>query len=215
MQTAVRVAQQHATAQQHVAARSVPITIAAVADSTAALTGRVKVGGLILLSPFTCIKDVVEKQGIAGKLASKVISKDFFRSIDAVQAITVPLLIIHGTDDSIVPVAHGQQLYEAASVQARELVLVEGEASQHIQGCTEHMVHAGMGHNNIFEGEYYNQVKQAVIDFVDKFSLINWNRAGSPKRSLCDLDWLSAHELLNSWPESQKGRWVVRGTAHC
>ena len=87
-------------------------------------------GGLILLSPFTCIKDVVEKQGIAGKLASQVINKAFFRSIDAVEAIKVPLLIIHGTADSIVPFEHGQQLYEAASVEAKELVLVEGKASR-------------------------------------------------------------------------------------
>ena len=74
---------------------------------------------------------------------------------------------------------------------------------------------AGMGHNNIFEGEYYKQVRQAVIDFMEKFSLINWNSLGSPKRSLCDLDWLGAHELLTSWPESQRDRWVVGGTAHC
>jgi abhydrolase domain-containing protein 17 len=41
---------------------------------------------------------------------------DQFKNIDKISQLTIPLFIIHGTHDNIVPTWHGMKLYEAASV---------------------------------------------------------------------------------------------------
>ena len=50
---------------------------------------------------------------------------DRFRNIDRVAKIDLPLLIIHGTRDTVVPYSHGEALFEAAAGPKR-LYSVEG-----------------------------------------------------------------------------------------
>ena len=50
---------------------------------------------------------------------------DRFRNIDRVAKINLPLLIIHGTRDTVVPYSHGEALFEAAAGPKR-LYTVEG-----------------------------------------------------------------------------------------
>jgi len=64
------------------------------------------VGGLILQSAFTSIYRVVTKVPIF--LGSPYPSLKRIRSIDC------PLVVIHGTADSVIPFSHGEQLYEKA-----------------------------------------------------------------------------------------------------
>jgi uncharacterized protein len=67
---------------------------------------------LILEAPFTSMVD-------AGKshyswLPVNMLLKDRYDSLSKINSINVPLLIIHGTDDNVVPMTLGQKLFNAA-----------------------------------------------------------------------------------------------------
>ncbi len=67
---------------------------------------------LILLSPFTSFTDVA--RGRYGYLPVGLLIKDRFDSLSVIGAVHMPLLILHGRKDTIVPFRLGQALYEAA-----------------------------------------------------------------------------------------------------
>lgn len=71
------------------------------------LAARFPVAGLILESTFTQAFRVV--------IPFPVFPFDKFRNQAKLQQIQVPVLIIHGTEDEIIPFAHGQQLWETAN----------------------------------------------------------------------------------------------------
>lgn len=65
------------------------------------------IGGLILESSFTSAQRVI--------LGRKILPIDYFDNLARIKKVTSPLLVIHGTDDEVVPFAHGKALYEAAN----------------------------------------------------------------------------------------------------
>lgn len=96
-----------------------------------ALAGGHEVRALILESPYTSIADVAAS---AYRIfPARYLVKDRFPSIDRIGAIAVPLLVIHGKDDRVVPVRFGIELFEAAGG-PKEIRLIEGA-----------------GHNDVFE----------------------------------------------------------------
>lgn len=70
------------------------------------LASRRPVAGLVLESTFTTIFRVVR--------AYPLVPFDRFRTIDKMPRITAPLLVIHGTDDQVVPFWQGRRLYDVA-----------------------------------------------------------------------------------------------------
>lgn len=65
------------------------------------------VAALILISPFTSIKDVAsEHYGVFGKL----LIKDRFNNVKNIKKTQCPTLLIHGHEDTMVPVNHSQTL---------------------------------------------------------------------------------------------------------
>jgi len=50
---------------------------------------------------------------------------DQFRSLDRIEQVRAPILILHGTADRVVPFAFGEQLYEAAP-EPKRFVRLEG-----------------------------------------------------------------------------------------
>eukprot|EP00913_Durusdinium_trenchii_P016151 g15178.t1 len=66
---------------------------------TIQLATRVEVGGVILVSPFTSIKELFRHQ--LGRLADLL--SDRFKNLDSTPKITSPTLIIHGQQDALVP----------------------------------------------------------------------------------------------------------------
>lgn len=65
------------------------------------------VAGLVIVSPFTSIKDVAsEHYGIFGSL----LIKDRFNNLSNIKNVKSPTLIIHGKNDSMVPFKHAQLL---------------------------------------------------------------------------------------------------------
>jgi len=74
---------------------------------TVALASEYNVAGVILISPFTGIKDLFTGQ--VGRLADIV--EDRFSNIALAPRIKSPTLIIHGMKDGLVPMEHGRKLY--------------------------------------------------------------------------------------------------------
>eukprot|EP00760_Papus_ankaliazontas_P004705 PhM_4_TR12033/c0_g1_i1/m.100848 len=76
------------------------------------------VGGLMLVTPFTCIKHAVQSivgsqagRGI-GSLASNLVGNRF-PTIDLMPTMACDVLIVHGTADEIVPYSHGVALRDS------------------------------------------------------------------------------------------------------
>ena len=79
---------------------------------------------LILEAPFTSAADVA-KDNYHYLIPVDLLMFDRFDSIDKIKQINSDLLVIHGTDDGIVPTKFGIQLFKAAN-QPKRLLLVHG-----------------------------------------------------------------------------------------
>jgi fermentation-respiration switch protein FrsA (DUF1100 family) len=76
------------------------------------IASRRPVAALILEAPFTSAADVARLS--YWWLPVGLLMKDQFRSLDLIPSLNVPLLVLHGTDDGIVPFKMGEMLYAAA-----------------------------------------------------------------------------------------------------
>ena len=74
-----------------------------------ALAGQRPSAALILLSTFTSVRSFSTRYGLPGFL-----SKDPFDNLSVVKDYDGPILILHGTEDSVVPFEHSELLYSAA-----------------------------------------------------------------------------------------------------
>ncbi len=80
--------------------------------------------GLIVEGTFTSIADVFQTFRW-GWLPVTALITQRFDSIQRIAAVKVPVLVVHGDNDSMIPSALGRRLYEAATARKR-FVLVEG-----------------------------------------------------------------------------------------
>ncbi|WP_248798016.1 alpha/beta hydrolase [Pseudomonas sp. MWU13-2105] len=83
-----------------------------------------KAAGLIIESTFTDLGDAA-RAAIPTSLPVNWILSEKFDSIDKINQIDIPLLIVHGTDDPYVPSRFSKALYEAAA-QPKQLLLIKG-----------------------------------------------------------------------------------------
>jgi abhydrolase domain-containing protein 17 len=81
------------------------------------LAAREPVGGLILESAFTSTFVVMTRV--------RLLPFDRFPNLQRIGRVQAPVLIIHGTRDEVIPVRHGQRLYEAAP-EPKQAFWVEG-----------------------------------------------------------------------------------------
>jgi pimeloyl-ACP methyl ester carboxylesterase len=96
--------------------------------------------GLVLISPFRSMSSLFQHHGFG--LPIGFLAADSLRSEDHVDAITCPVLIVHGARDTIVPVAHGRDLAERFGPRA---TYVESP---------------GLGHNDIWADAVLRQVSE-------------------------------------------------------
>lgn len=84
------------------------------------------VAGVIIESTFTSIPDVVRgmKWGWVPGIGLAVTQP--FDSMTKIREVRVPLLVLHGTADSVVPHAMADALYAAAGSREKKLVKIEG-----------------------------------------------------------------------------------------
>ena len=103
------------------------------------LAARRQVGGLVLESAFTTALATVTRVPL--------FPVDRFRNIELIGRVTAPILVIHGTDDRVVPFSLGERLFRAAPSPKRFLRV------------------AGAGHYGLREeaGERYWEAWQTFI----------------------------------------------------
>ncbi len=80
-----------------------------------------QVGGVILDAPYTSTADIAK--GLFWYLPVALLMRDQFRSIDRIGDIKVPLLVMHGEEDSVIPIALSELLFKAANEPKRYLLL--------------------------------------------------------------------------------------------
>lgn len=80
------------------------------------------VQALILESPYTALFDVAAKA--YPFIPARLLMRDRFDSLSKIKNIEIPLFIIHGEKDAIVPASLGKKLFEHAN-EPKEIVLLE------------------------------------------------------------------------------------------
>jgi uncharacterized protein len=96
------------------------------------------VRAVVLEAPFTSIVDVGKRTWWF--LPLNIVMLDRYRTIDYIPDLTVPLLIVHGDRDGIIPVSHAQRLYDIAP-QPKSLVILPGGNHNNLydQGAWQHV----------------------------------------------------------------------------
>jgi len=72
----------------------------------------VSAGGLVLETPFTSIPDLARV--VYPYLPASFLVRTRFDNVSKIARIRVPLMVIHGEDDDIIPMAMGRRLYDTA-----------------------------------------------------------------------------------------------------
>lgn len=103
-------------------------------------------GAIVLDAPFTSTADVAAR--LYPIVPVRLLMLDQFRSIDLVDDITAPALVMHGRRDQVVPFADGRALYEALPGPKRFLAFAES------------------GHVSLFEDGGLEAV-QALMDGIE------------------------------------------------
>jgi hypothetical protein len=83
----------------------------------------VQAAGLIIEGAFTSVPDLGAE--IYPWVPVRLISRQRFENIEKIGRVAMPKLIMHASDDQIVPYVHGQRLFEAASA-PKEWVELKG-----------------------------------------------------------------------------------------
>lgn len=106
------------------------------------------IGGLILVTPLTSGKAHAKAVGL-GLISS--LAGDAFDNLSKIKDIKVPLLVIHGTDDRVIPFAMGKQLFDSAQTKKQFIKI------------------AGGGHNNL-QANYRQVYWPAISGFIQQLS---------------------------------------------
>ena len=106
---------------------------------------------LVLRSPFTSLPDIGSVHSPV--LPLSVLLWDRYPNLERIRGIEVPVLVVAGSADSIVPVSQSQRLYEAAA-HPKGLVMIEG------------------ADHNDFELTAGNQLVAEVAAFLDETILL-------------------------------------------
>jgi fermentation-respiration switch protein FrsA (DUF1100 family) len=104
------------------------------------------VGGVILLAPYLSITKMA--QSAYPFIPVKLIALDRYESDKKIGSVHVPVLIVNGTADDVIPPSQGKQLYELAN-----------------EPRTFHQM-PGVGHNDLLEG-----AAPVNLDWVSKLAV--------------------------------------------
>jgi len=91
--------------------------------ATAVAVNRPEAGLLVLEAPYTALSDMAREQ--YPWLPVDLLMKDPMPTRDRIGDVTMPVLVVHGTEDRIIPVEHGKRLFERAN-DPKRLMIVEG-----------------------------------------------------------------------------------------
>jgi len=88
------------------------------------LAHKTKPGALVLLSPFTSIAAVASET--FPYVPVNMLLRHRFDNAAKITAVTSPLMILHGADDTIVPFEHGRELFHLAN-NPKEFIRLTGD----------------------------------------------------------------------------------------
>ena len=91
--------------------------------ATAVAAQRPNVDLLVLEAPYTAVSDMAKQSYFW--LPVDLMIKDPFLSRERIGSVESPVLILHGTQDKVIPVSHGRALFEFAN-EPKKLEIVEG-----------------------------------------------------------------------------------------
>jgi uncharacterized protein len=111
-------------ASRYPAERIVPWGESLGSGVAVALASSHKVGRLMLEAPFTSAADVGSR--VYWFLPVSLLMKDQFRSDLRIPKVSVPVLIVHGTGDTVVPFALGERLFTLANEPKRFVRIERG-----------------------------------------------------------------------------------------
>ena len=95
------------------------------------------VGGVVLETPFTSLKDRARE--IYPFLLPGLLLRYEMDNLERVASLDAPTWVVHGTDDRVIPVEHGREVFQAAR-KGWEMTVIEGG-----------------GHNNLMSFSGYDQ----------------------------------------------------------
>jgi fermentation-respiration switch protein FrsA (DUF1100 family) len=109
--------------------RTAPERIVAFGESlgsgvAVALAATHRVGRLVLESPFTSAADIGAR--VYWFLPVRLLIKDPFRSDERIGKVTIPLLVLHGARDGVIPIAFGERLFSLANEPKQFVRFAEG-----------------------------------------------------------------------------------------
>eukprot|EP01015_Nassula_variabilis_P012257 TRINITY_DN1995_c0_g1_i4.p2 TRINITY_DN1995_c0_g1~~TRINITY_DN1995_c0_g1_i4.p2 ORF type:complete len:136 (+),score=16.13 TRINITY_DN1995_c0_g1_i4:255-662(+) len=78
------------------------------------------IGGLILISSLYSVKKVVSNK--VGSLLAQL-TPDIFKNYQLIEKVTCPLLMIHGSKDTLIPISQAERLYQKCSSEVKEFVI--------------------------------------------------------------------------------------------
>jgi len=103
--------------------------------------------GLILESGFADVPSLLRQLGVSQALVDK--TTDELGNVRKLTELKLPLLVIHGEQDTLLPIAHGERLYQASAGIPKLMVRIPGA-----------------GHNNLLSTGS-NRYFAAIKDFVN------------------------------------------------
>jgi uncharacterized protein len=93
---------------------------------------RPEASGLVLEATFTSVRDMIDESPW-GFLPVGLILNQQFDALSKIGEVRMPVLVIHGTRDTVVPIGMGERLYGAAR-EPRRLIRVEGAGHHNLSG---------------------------------------------------------------------------------
>ena len=97
-------------------------------DLASRLRANADYGALILESAFSSFADVAREAGVFASLLA-LVNNERFASIEKIGKVHAPLLMIHGSADTTIPITLGKKLFGAANVPKQWLVIDGGAHS--------------------------------------------------------------------------------------
>jgi uncharacterized protein len=79
--------------------------------------------GLIVEGTFTSMSDMAVYQGIYKIFPANLLVHQRFDSLSKIESLRIPILLIHGSTDRVVPASMSQVLYDAATVPKKLLII--------------------------------------------------------------------------------------------
>lgn len=100
------------------------------------LATRVRAAGLIVEGAFTSVPD--RGAELYRYLPVRWIARNRFPSLERIATVPMPILVIHGRDDTTIPAAHGRRLFQAAPEPKRFLEVAGGHDDAYLVGAQEY-----------------------------------------------------------------------------